>query len=676
MTYQESWAPWVDETTTVRSIAAVDDLWSELNSHDLCVYHLGNDADTYGVILELQRRHPGLVVLHSPSIHQLVAAVLARFHHEPELYLQEMERSGGTPARQAGEHWLAGNLPVGAEPVPLISYLDDSALAVVGHLGPDPRGGDDPHRPPYVFLPLPLADDKVSVVDGEPGGRHLILLTDGEHSPFPLLVALAQNIVHREVPISLATEQGQIQSLTEALEGLQLSPYVRLFTHDDETFQRHLEQALVVVDYRHMGDTERLRRHAALWRRGIPTCGPSPNVGAWPSGWPLIEIRPHHAKEDFAGFLSWLQLAPNSLHHFGLRAAEHTRSLSPERYAEQFVDVARQAAANRIHRTLITARRRTADADPATRHRMLEFWEALAAPPETAPDLESQVRRQADGAAVLGLKEQVRRLRNQLEHERRLREETDDRLTRLEKQMDDLLKRRPLDVGSNLGLAGPTLSEQEELVRLGAFHLWILEVAARFPDGRCLDLRCRRGIWMDLLRQHGLNPAGADQDLHLVNLCREKGFEVDHGDGLAAMERQAAGSHVLISAFEVAERVEDPYGFESWLREALRILRPGGLLLLESQNPLNLGARAQLAQDPGRRRQIHPEALQAQLAGVGFEAVETHMLTHGRPTQAPLVSPKRSRVAVPELQRAFEILNRHLSAAPSFAVVGRKPLLD
>ena len=68
---------------------------------DLSVYHVGNDPEAHGWIVDALRRTPGVVVLHDFVLHHLVAGLtLAR--KDVAGYLNAMERDAGRarpPAR-------------------------------------------------------------------------------------------------------------------------------------------------------------------------------------------------------------------------------------------------------------------------------------------------------------------------------------------------------------------------------------------------------------------------------------------------------------------------------------------------------------------------------------------------------------------------------------------------
>ena len=61
---------------------------------DLAVYHIGNNPDAHGWIVDALRRTPGLVVLHDFVLHHLVSGItLAR--GDSKAYLDALERDGG-----------------------------------------------------------------------------------------------------------------------------------------------------------------------------------------------------------------------------------------------------------------------------------------------------------------------------------------------------------------------------------------------------------------------------------------------------------------------------------------------------------------------------------------------------------------------------------------------------
>jgi glycosyltransferase involved in cell wall biosynthesis len=77
---------------------------------DLAVYHVGNNPEVHGWIVEALRRTPGLVVLHEFVLHHLVAGLtLAR--KDVSGYLRAMEREAGVVGRLLGLGVVDGCVP-------------------------------------------------------------------------------------------------------------------------------------------------------------------------------------------------------------------------------------------------------------------------------------------------------------------------------------------------------------------------------------------------------------------------------------------------------------------------------------------------------------------------------------------------------------------------------------
>jgi glycosyltransferase involved in cell wall biosynthesis len=68
---------------------------------DVCLYHIGNDPDAHGWIVEAARRRPGVVVLHEFVLHHLVSGLtLAR--GDVDGYLAALEQESGLIGRLLG----------------------------------------------------------------------------------------------------------------------------------------------------------------------------------------------------------------------------------------------------------------------------------------------------------------------------------------------------------------------------------------------------------------------------------------------------------------------------------------------------------------------------------------------------------------------------------------------
>jgi O-antigen chain-terminating methyltransferase len=153
--------------------------------------------------------------------------------------------------------------------------------------------------------------------------------------------------------------------------------------------------------------------------------------------------------------------------------------------------------------------------------------------------------------------------------------------------------------------------------RLRAYQPFVAPLLAHGPAA-ALDLGCGRGEWLELLGEYGLSARGIDLDDGMLAACRERGLQVDTQDALAALRAAPDNSLALVSAFHLVEHI--PFDLvRELIAEALRALRPGGLLILETPNPENLVVGASsFYLDPSHLRPIPPPLLAFAAEHAGF----------------------------------------------------------
>lgn len=150
-------------------------------------------------------------------------------------------------------------------------------------------------------------------------------------------------------------------------------------------------------------------------------------------------------------------------------------------------------------------------------------------------------------------------------------------------------------------------------------HVRMLPARNHYP---ILDLGCGRGEWLQLLAEEGIAARGIDANIDMVRLCNEKGLEVSHGDAVKHLSQLPDASLAGLTAFHLIEHL--PSGVLIRLvDEALRVVRPGGLILLETPNPENLTVGAcNFYLDPTHRQPLPPAFLAFLLEARGFERIE------------------------------------------------------
>lgn len=196
-----------------------------------------------------------------------------------------------------------------------------------------------------------------------------------------------------------------------------------------------------------------------------------------------------------------------------------------------------------------------------------------------------------------------------------------------------------------------------------------------------LDLGAGRGELLLLLREAAVEAVGVEGDPALAQAARRRGLEIIEGRLPAVLSELEPERWGAVTAIHLMEHL-DPGELLATLREVRRVLRPGGLVLIESPNPHSLRVGAGLFWvDPTHRRPLPPETAQAFLKASGF-VVEGLELLHPFPQEQWLTVPtaepaEGATPAVAELQGQLVALQRRLdeliNGPRDFVVRARKP---
>jgi SAM-dependent methyltransferase len=154
--------------------------------------------------------------------------------------------------------------------------------------------------------------------------------------------------------------------------------------------------------------------------------------------------------------------------------------------------------------------------------------------------------------------------------------------------------------------------------RLAVYMPFIQKIQEVHPNATALDLGCGRGEWLELLKDHQLSASGIDLDDGMLSACRSRGLNVQTGDAIAYLKSLPADSLSIVSGFHIAEHLSLG-DLEALIQEALRVLKPAGLLILEAPNTENLVVgTSSFYLDPTHQRPL-PSALLSFLVGyLGF----------------------------------------------------------
>lgn len=159
--------------------------------------------------------------------------------------------------------------------------------------------------------------------------------------------------------------------------------------------------------------------------------------------------------------------------------------------------------------------------------------------------------------------------------------------------------------------------------RLLAYKPFIAPLPDIYQPASAIDLGCGRGEWLELLQGAGYAPQGVDLDAGMLAACIERGLPVTLGDALAHLQSLGDATQCIVSGFHIAEHLafED---LNTLVQQAFRVLKPGGLLILETPNPENVVVGTNnFYLDPTHLRPIPPLLLSFLPEHYGFARVHT-----------------------------------------------------
>jgi O-antigen chain-terminating methyltransferase len=184
-----------------------------------------------------------------------------------------------------------------------------------------------------------------------------------------------------------------------------------------------------------------------------------------------------------------------------------------------------------------------------------------------------------------------------------------------------------------------------------------------FGQTPVLDVGCGRGELLSLLLAAGIEARGVDADADMVAYARGEGLEVEQADLLAHLEGLEDGSLGGIFAGQVVEHLPPP-ALIRFLELAHRALRSGGLLVLETINPLSPIALRHYYADLTHAQPLVPETLELLVRKAGFSQPATRFLNE---PDEKLTEPDD-----PVIASNVARLNELLFAPLDYAILARK----
>jgi len=147
------------------------------------------------------------------------------------------------------------------------------------------------------------------------------------------------------------------------------------------------------------------------------------------------------------------------------------------------------------------------------------------------------------------------------------------------------------------------------LQRLKVYIPFLKIIHTIYPHSIVIDLGCGRGEWLEFTGEFGFKSHGIDMDVGMLENAKSFGLSAELGDAVEYLKTLSDESVSIISGFHIAEHL--PFDIlQSLVQETYRVLKPAGLLILETPNPENIRvATADFYLDPTHTRPIPSQLL-------------------------------------------------------------------
>lgn len=158
--------------------------------------------------------------------------------------------------------------------------------------------------------------------------------------------------------------------------------------------------------------------------------------------------------------------------------------------------------------------------------------------------------------------------------------------------------------------------------RLQMYVPIVKEHLPSWEEGRFVDVGSGRGEWLDILKENNaVDYVGVDLNAQQNALCESLGHKTVCEDCIQYLTKQPDESVDLISGFQVIEHLCMSDLMEL-LRQSYRVLKKGGMILFETQNPRNLIVGSDTFYiDPSHKRPLEPRMIEFLAQWCGFTNV-------------------------------------------------------
>jgi SAM-dependent methyltransferase len=172
-----------------------------------------------------------------------------------------------------------------------------------------------------------------------------------------------------------------------------------------------------------------------------------------------------------------------------------------------------------------------------------------------------------------------------------------------------------------------------------------------------LDIGCGRGEWLETLSNQNIPAVGVDLDKEMLKDCLSRGFQVHHQDALEYMKSLPDQTLDLVTGFHIIEHLDLELLIQI-LKESLRVLRSGGMIIFETPNPENIQVGSHTFYiDPTHAKPLPPSFLMFLVEYAGFKEAKILRLNSSEK---------------PETENLADIQNWYLHSFPDYSILAVK----
>ncbi|MBA3883329.1 MAG: glycosyltransferase [Chthoniobacterales bacterium] len=337
------------------------EIFRELNSVDLPVYHIGNNPRFHLNTLFLSRRKPGLVVLHDRKLHHFFDAVYKHRLGDRETYVGLMRKYYGALGGEAAAAAWEAAIPIDfmADYFPLTQVAIENALAVIVHTKNSLDYVRGLTSTPVFRLPLafPAAEGPLTRQQTKSADEKVRLVLFGFLGPnrrvTEFLHALARMHERNRFVLDLAGEMGNFDEVKTAVRNLELEGSVTLHGYAQQaTLDDLLWRADLAINLRYPSMGEASGTQLRIWSAGLPSLVTQTEGYSELPGECVCFVRPDHEEADIQRHLRNFLADPLPFRRQGENAKILLeREHSPVAYVRGLRDIAKLMGQMRQRRT-------------------------------------------------------------------------------------------------------------------------------------------------------------------------------------------------------------------------------------------------------------------------------------------------------------------------------------